>query len=170
MLENVANTSMYLLERDVLWKTVKPYDLKFNPPAGFPKTNAVLRRYDNIQVEDIRGRENEFSIQKNGFELIRLEAPLTLQDFEGGDHNKLTEHYFKPLANALKALLKAQRVQIFDFQVSDKSLFGFLLQLPNFRTLRLVKVILSFQSRQERFTIFSNRLPFSTLVSHEEGV
>jgi hypothetical protein len=119
MLQDVENTSMYFLERDELWKTVKPYDLKFNPPAGFPKTNAVPRKHDNIRVEDIRGREKEFNIQKNGFELVKLEASLTLQDFEEGNRDRLAEAYFRPLADKLKSLLKAQRVQIFDYQVSS---------------------------------------------------
>jgi hypothetical protein len=119
MVQHVENTSMYLLDKSPMWKNVKPYELKFNPPTGFPKTNAVPRKREGIAVEDIRGREQEFSVDKNGFALINLDASITFQNFESEDGEYLAKYYFKPLANALKSLLGADRVQIFDFQVGQ---------------------------------------------------
>ncbi|KAF2124978.1 putative CmcJ-like methyltransferase [Dothidotthia symphoricarpi CBS 119687] len=117
MVQNIKDTSMYLLERNPLWKSVKPYDLKFSPPEGFPKSNAVPRKHDGIQVEDIRGREHEFSLAKNGFALIPMDVSMSVQDFENFNGDELSSRFFKPVADSLKIFLGAERVQVFDFQV-----------------------------------------------------
>ncbi|KAF2676244.1 putative CmcJ-like methyltransferase [Lentithecium fluviatile CBS 122367] len=117
VVQDVRDTSMYLLRRDVLWESVKPYELKFDAPGGFPKTNAVPHKCEGMSVEDIRGREEEFSLEKNGFAVIGLDAPVSLNDFQNLPAEELTERYFKPLADTLQAFLRAERVQIFDFQV-----------------------------------------------------
>jgi len=114
---NVENTSMYFLRRDELWQHIKPYELKFDPPDAFPKTNATPDKCDGIRVEDIRGREADFTIKENGFTVMRLDASVTLQDFQTLSGDDLAERYFKPLSDALKRLMGAERVQIFDFQV-----------------------------------------------------
>ncbi|KAJ4350300.1 uncharacterized protein N0V89_008921 [Didymosphaeria variabile] len=108
---------MYLLDRDPLWSTLKPYELKFDPPPGFPKSNAVPRKNDGIVVKDIRGREADFSIEKNGFAIMGVDSDITVQDFVRCDGDELAKRYFKPLADTLKAFLRADRIQIIDFKV-----------------------------------------------------
>lgn len=151
MLQHVDNTSMYLLDRDSLWDTLKPYELKFDPPPGFPKSNAVPRKNKGIAVEDIRGREAEFSIEKNGFAIMNLDAHVTVQDFVRCDGEELAKQYFKPLAETLKSFLRADRIQIIDFKVTSL-LFDTLLLSLTYARGRSVKAIPSFPSLQERST------------------
>jgi hypothetical protein len=118
MPQHVENTSLYLLDRNSLWDALKPYELKFDPPPGFPKSNAMPRKNEGIAVEDIRGREVNFSIEKNGFAIMNLDAHVTVQDFVRYDGEALAKQYFKPLAEALKSFLRADRIQIIDFKVT----------------------------------------------------
>lgn len=106
-------TSFHFLCRDDQWKHEKPYSLKFIPKADFPKTNGQRAQKDGILVEDIRGRESEFSFQKNGFAIMRLgEIHMSRSDFDNPDI--VNAIYLKQIAVGLQELLGAQRVQIFD--------------------------------------------------------
>lgn len=106
-------TSFHFLCRDDLWKHEKPYSLKFIPKADFPKNNGQRAQKDGIIVEDIRGRESEFSFEKNGFAIMRLgESHMTYSDFDNSDI--INAIYLKQIALGLQELLGARRVQIFD--------------------------------------------------------
>ncbi|KAF1957690.1 hypothetical protein CC80DRAFT_546755 [Byssothecium circinans] len=100
---------MYLLRRDTLWNSVKPYELKFDT-AEIPKTNAVPEKCEGLEVEDIRGREKEFSLEKNGFAVINI-SPVSMKDFQTPQSECLTDAYFKPLAETLKEFLGAERIR-----------------------------------------------------------
>jgi hypothetical protein len=109
--------SFYFLPKDPLWEKEKPYTLKFQPAEKFPGTNGARVEVKEILVEDIRGRESSFSMDKNGFAVMKLEnLGMTYDDFH--DDSKVESVYLKNLAGGLKAFLGAKRVQIFDFVVS----------------------------------------------------
>lgn len=117
MYKNVV-TSFYSLPKDSLWEEEKPYTLKFQPVGDFPGTNRERVEKKGILVEDIRGRESLFSIDRNGFAIMRLKDPtMTYQDFH--DDEKVKSLYLKTVAEELKNFLGARRVQIFDFVVSS---------------------------------------------------
>lgn len=106
-------TSFHFLCRNDLWKREKPYSLKFIPKADFPKNNGQRAQKDGILVEDIRGRESNFSFEKNGFAIMRIDdSRMTYSDFDNPDI--INAIYLKQIAHGLQELLGAERVQIFD--------------------------------------------------------
>lgn len=99
-------------DEDVLGK---PYSLRYDPPPGIEKTNTTL--VPHIQsLEDVRGHESEYSVSKNGFELMSLEPQLDYADFDNKE--KVQKVYYKQVADGLKIALGASRVQIFEHVVS----------------------------------------------------
>jgi len=93
----------------------KPYQLKYVAPIDFPSTNIVSKEHSQ-KLEDVRGCEAEFSIAKNGFTLMRLEDGMAYDDY---DHEEIIrEVFYKRVADRLKELLGASRVQIFEHVVS----------------------------------------------------
>lgn len=56
--------------------------------------------YDNqpISVASIRGKEQEFSLEQNGFEVVR--HSIAFQDFDGEDAVK--EHWWPAVAELIK--------------------------------------------------------------------
>lgn len=109
--------SLNFLERHDLYKEEKPYVLTFKPPDGFPSTNVKLDLHEDVEVYDIRGRENEFSIDQNGFALMKLNSQLSYKDF--GEDEIVSKIYLKEVADALIKRLGASQVQIFEHVVSS---------------------------------------------------
>ena len=105
---------MNFLAHDSLYDEEKPYLLKFDPPSGFPQSNYNIDTKQQL-IQDIRGREKHFSITKNGFAIMSLHTELSYEDFD--DDKKLREVYFPEVADALRKLLGAFRVQIFEHLV-----------------------------------------------------
>lgn len=109
----------------------KPYQLKFQGPDGFPTTNIVSKEYDQ-RFEDIRGREADYSIARHGFAIMRLPETLRRTDYD--DDNQVRRVYLKQVADSLKELLRASRVQIFEHTVSDpqtkQTYLTYLFKLP----------------------------------------
>src|SRR6516165_4911675 len=56
----------------------KPAYYRIDPPAGVPKWNG-LDDPRQVAIEDARGRESEFTLDRNGFALIK--APTAVADF-----------------------------------------------------------------------------------------
>ena len=105
---------MNFLAHDRLYDEEKPYLLKFDPPSGFSQSNYNIDTRQQL-IQDIRGREKDFSIAKNGFAIMSLHTELSYEDFD--DETKLREVYFPEVADALRKLLGAFRVQIFEHLV-----------------------------------------------------
>ncbi|KAH9904258.1 hypothetical protein F4778DRAFT_770269 [Xylariomycetidae sp. FL2044] len=65
----------------------KPYVCEFNVDqiANAKQTNVEFVNHD-ICVQDIRGRESEFSLERNGFEILKDESILQLEDFKSEDY------------------------------------------------------------------------------------
>jgi hypothetical protein len=93
----------------------KPYQLKFEPPEGFPATNITSREHAP-KVEDIRGREYEYSVAKTGFAIMHLPDDIAYEDYDNEDI--IQQVYFKQVAEGLQDSLQASRVQIFEHVVS----------------------------------------------------
>jgi hypothetical protein len=92
----------------------KPYQLKYEPPEGFPATNIVSEER-TVKLEDVRGHEDNFSVARNGFAIVHLEDRMAYEDYD--DQQLVQQVYFKQVAEAVKELLGASRVQIFEHVV-----------------------------------------------------
>lgn len=152
---------MYFFDPDskLSAQTEKPYELTFEPPAGFPRQNFILTKHENIQINDIRGVEADFSIFRNGFEIMQHKTCMLPDDFYSPE--KVEDEYLKNLGLKVKSALGAYRVQIFDYKVLMISSLYSLLEL---KLNRSDKVMLHIRSQLATST--STLLPprFYTLV------
>jgi hypothetical protein len=156
----MLTTSMHFLAPLDLYRSEKPYSLRFDPDdSNVPKTNIKLERYDDIAVEDIRGREAEFDLMRDGFTILRLDSAMAYDDFES--ESKIADIYLKEVADAVKLAVKADFVQIFEHTVSD-------LSPPNCTSLtvttRSENAMRHSPSRQEEPTVTISLRPLHTLV------
>lgn len=51
------------------WLKEKPFLLDYTPEPPAVKTNAIVEP-NEISIEDIGGKEDEFSFEKNGFSIL----------------------------------------------------------------------------------------------------
>jgi hypothetical protein len=70
----------------------------------------------SIQISDIRGRENSFSFEKYGFEILSHESKLSYEDFY--DPKKIPT-YLRELEAVLKKSPNAAHVEVFRHGVSN---------------------------------------------------
>lgn len=114
MARNVE-TSTYYMDRSEKFLVEKPYELKFPPPEGFAATNTTWSKVEHISVTDVRGQEDAFNVQENGFQLCDLQTSLSAADFR--DPNLVEDVFLKEAAHAVKKALDADRVLVFDYNV-----------------------------------------------------
>ena len=118
--ESFVLTSMYFLTRNDLFVTEKPYAFRFaledhDKPADIPQTNMKMERKDNIIIKDIRGEEKQFTLEKNGFEVLSHTSRIGYEDFYNPERVKI---YLNELEGLLEDRLKASHVRIFRHGVS----------------------------------------------------
>src|SRR5215470_19981510 len=87
----------------------KPVRYVFDPPPGVPQWNGIDDPHE-IRIEDGRGRESEFTLDRNGFALVK--APTKVHDFYAEDEVKRL--YYPEVEQLLRDRLGASRVFIFD--------------------------------------------------------
>ena len=113
---SAVSARIHFLEKDELYETEKPYSLMVEPGEHFPRTNFKLHEPAGLMIQDVRGRQHEFSIERNGFKLIRLESQMTYDDWD--NEEKTLAVYLDEAVEALKSSLGATRVQIYEHLVS----------------------------------------------------
>ena len=108
---------MIFFARDELWKHEKPYQIKYVPENGVPASNHRLEKREGIKITSMRGREDQFSIEKNGFAVFKLDQAPPYTDFNNRDGIR---KYLEIVAQSVKALLCADKVQIFNYGVCSQ--------------------------------------------------
>ncbi|KAK1750107.1 hypothetical protein QBC47DRAFT_124929 [Echria macrotheca] len=111
----------YLVWKDD-FRTEKPYEILSAIPKGFPKTNFVVKPgpHDEI-MHDIRGRDTEFTLDANGFEIRQHALDLAPETF---DNAETIEREYLPMVEALlQEVDPGAEVYIFDWRMrsSDRS-------------------------------------------------
>ncbi|QKX62998.1 uncharacterized protein TRUGW13939_10166 [Talaromyces rugulosus] len=79
-----VHAALGFLPNEELFQHERPYSLKFEPPEGLRRTNIQAEYRENI-IEDIRGHEDDFNMEKNGFALVPFHTKMTYEDFENED-------------------------------------------------------------------------------------
>ena len=110
----VVETSLNFLKRDELYEHEKPYQLKYAAAEGIPISNLRLEKQDNIKITSIRDREAQFSFEKNGFAVLRMNEEISYDDLSnpGG-----IRRYLDIVSGNLKNLLGADKVQASQYVV-----------------------------------------------------
>lgn len=103
-------TTLHYLKRGA----EKPVRYVSDPPAGVPQWNGIDDPRQ-IRIEDARGREQEFTLDRNGFQLVK--APSQVRDFYSEEEVKRV--YYPEVEQLLRDKLGASRVFIFDHTVRN---------------------------------------------------
>ena len=113
-----VRTTLYYLRRDDLYHTVKPYSLEFDSKM-IARSNFKTHKAKDVLIEDVRGKEHEFSFNKHGWAIVEMQSAMTYNDF--GYQDRVDEIYCQELSLMLLDYLKPMNisgVQIFDTTVS----------------------------------------------------
>jgi hypothetical protein len=94
----------------------KPTRYVDDPPPGVPQWNGIDDPRE-IRIEDARGREHEFTLDRNGFTFVK--APSQVRDFYADEEVRRT--YYGEVEQLLRDRLGASRVVIFDHTVRNAS-------------------------------------------------
>jgi len=97
----------------------KPVRYVSDPPADVPQWNGIDDPHQ-IRIEDGRGREAEFTLDRNGFALVK--SPSQVRDFYADEEVKRT--YYPELEQLLRKELGASRVFVFDHTVRNAGRSG----------------------------------------------
>lgn len=130
-ISTVNNAQLWYLEPLNLYQREKPYhiNLPANALGGYAQSNEVSREYTGIRIKNLRGFENEFTLDQNGFQIF--------QDTECGDVPKCSTHsanaastsglfddpdivrryYYPRIERLLKQKLRAQSAKVFTHDV-----------------------------------------------------
>ncbi|KAF5008550.1 hypothetical protein F66182_15640, partial [Fusarium sp. NRRL 66182] len=108
-------SSFNFMKQVELYDDVKPYsiDNEIKRWAGHvPRSNYQNSAVENVLVKDLRGREAEFTFEKNGFAIIEMESAMTYEDFD--DPEKFSGIYLQEVAACLIQYFDARSVHIFN--------------------------------------------------------
>src|ERR1700761_3392594 len=97
----------------------KPVRYVDEPPPGADAYNGVDDPRE-VRIEDARGREAEFTLDRNGFQLVK--APTAMRDFY--DPDEIKRVYYPEVEQLLKDKLGASRVFVFDHNVRNATVPG----------------------------------------------
>ena len=107
---SVIETSMFFMKRDALHAEEKPYAYRYAAEIDIPRSNFVLQKYDHITIKDIRSHLDDFSLEKNGFTILKMTDEIPYEAYF--DPFKV-EAYFRQLEAILQQHLQASFVQVF---------------------------------------------------------
>ena len=116
---SVVETSMHFLTRDDLYEREKPYQFRYDVADGIPRTNLRHVKQEPLKIHNMRGREEQFSFEKNGFTVLELDEEIPYDDF---DDPAGIRRYLDIVAKQLRLKLNADTVQVYQYLVSVKSL------------------------------------------------
>ncbi|KAF2106958.1 hypothetical protein BDV96DRAFT_654288 [Lophiotrema nucula] len=102
-----------------IYQYEKPFECDFDVSKFGPDARRTNVEYEecNVLVHDIRGREGDFKLNHNGFEIIRKPSEIPLEDLMQDDI--VQNGYFEEVAEILKTRLNAARVHIFHYERRD---------------------------------------------------
>lgn len=121
----IATTTFFYLKSLEEYKTVKPYHINV-PQWALPQqkqSNEVSGPVHNVPVSGLRGKENNFSLDDNGFQVFKetdgekesMTGCLTYDDY--ADPGKVLERARPAVESFLKRKLGAEVVVAFSHQV-----------------------------------------------------
>jgi len=108
-------TDLVFLKRDSKFLTEKPYRLRYDPGGEIPRTNCETQVQTDVLVRDIRGSEAKYTLDRNGFQVLRLDSKLAPEEFH--DRERVKDVYYEELRELLMQELGAKRVEVLEHGV-----------------------------------------------------
>jgi hypothetical protein len=113
-------THLYFLARDPKYATVKPYTVRFDPKGKYPYTNIENVKH-SVELSNLRsilkGSPNEFTFQRNGFQIMTIPEQMTYEDFNNDETFRAV--HVPHILTTLQSELKAKHVHVLDYRVSQ---------------------------------------------------
>ena len=110
--------SLNHLRRDKLHEDVKPYKLQYDPGPELPRTNCVNETREGIVIHDLRCHMDDFSFEKNGFDVIKIISQLPSEEFY--DKARVQEVFYEEIEEALSQYFSETReIVIMEHQVQS---------------------------------------------------
>ena len=96
----------------------KPFNYVENPPAGQPKSN-VRTEINTVQIEDLRGREGNFTLDHNAFEaLANIESSIKPTELTSLTDEQIRSTYYPEVEKLLLSNVPgANRILLFDHTI-----------------------------------------------------
>ena len=157
----VVETSLNFLKRDELYEREKPYQLKYAPAEGIPISNLRLEKQHNIKITSIRDREAQFTFEKNGFTVLRLNEDIPYDEFSNPDGIR---RYLDMVSTHLKNLFGADKVQAFQYVVRLGPRLLLVSEVPLTISRSVNAIPVSPSQSKARIMILINRQQSLTLV------
>ena len=110
--------TLYYLANDTVYETEKPYTLEYYSRT-IPKSNIRTRTVNDVCIKDLRGKEHEYTFDRNGFAIFEMHSAMCYEDFE--DDDKVQSIYCEELGACVLNYLKASSIQMFDYAVGPVS-------------------------------------------------
>ena len=99
----------------------KPAYYRIDPPPGVSKWNGEDDPRE-VTIEDARGREGEFTLDRNGFAIVKAPTAMAHDDFYSPE--TIRRVYYPEVEQLLKDKLGASRVFVFDHNVRNATIPG----------------------------------------------
>jgi hypothetical protein len=106
----------YLAE-DPLYRTTKPFHTRLPFMGEIRRSNIVAQGYSSVKIHDIRGLEDEFTLDKSGFQYCSVPANISQWT-----DDTVRELYLPAMESWLKDFFQVSRVHIFTTSVSSTGL------------------------------------------------
>lgn len=104
-----------------LYETEKPYQVFLNLKPGIPSTNLVFENDEYQEIIDVRGQQDRFDLDKNGFEYITHESKVKAFDNQG----EIESVYLPETEEIIRKHVKnVDRLLVFDYRVGLSSAFS----------------------------------------------
>ena len=107
----VVQANIHFLKPDARHQDEKPYAFRYElDTEEVPQSNMEMEKVEGVGITDIRGRELEFSLDANGFTVLRHQSALDYGDYY--DPNRVWV-YLHELEDLLRTNLNASKVEVF---------------------------------------------------------
>jgi|SRR5579871_6650264 len=113
-----VSSELVFLQQDTKHETEKPYKLQYDPGNDLPRKNCVDELQEGIVIHDMRAKVHDFTLESNGFCVMKMESQLNPEDFD--DDSKIQKVYYNELKLLLKTKLGARRIEILEHGVRKR--------------------------------------------------
>ena len=134
-ISTINNARLWYLEPLQLYQTEKPYHINLPADAlgGYVHSNEVSREYAGMRIENLRGFENKFTLDKHGFQIFQgihwgdawnwstSTAGASPTSCVYDDPDAVREFYYPAIESFLKDKLRAQSAKAFTHDVRPLS-------------------------------------------------
>ncbi|KAI4149667.1 MAG: hypothetical protein L6R39_002449 [Caloplaca ligustica] len=106
-----VQSAIHFLKENPSYQHEKPYAFRFALSSNdIPQSNMEMQKVEPITITDIRGFEQDYSLDVNGFTILELDSKLGYHDFYDSERVKV---YFAELEDLLEYHLGASKVKVF---------------------------------------------------------